>query len=133
MFNTWLQRSNGSPLNYCLSFDLQDSRLEKSSHDIMSIAQKLLAEQHRWKNVRFDWNYMRPSPEVPEVSLTNMPLLRSLSFEMTVDKNREKNMKPAHIDLSRSSQIESLFLDGDYTLEVGEKPIVTLTRKVRLD
>ncbi|EJC99511.1 uncharacterized protein FOMMEDRAFT_160580 [Fomitiporia mediterranea MF3/22] len=125
VFDTFLERTNGSPLNftfYCyLSRGLQEDSRRVAEH----ITTTLLSEQSRWRDVDFVWTGLQPSPHLQGISATNMPMLTALALHVSIYSDDGAPIV-AHVSTAHSLSLERLTLLGNFTLETGDDPILTL-------
>ncbi|KAL5504907.1 hypothetical protein ACEPAH_7570 [Sanghuangporus vaninii] len=111
IFDTWLLRTDGCPLNYRLIIEdvtfSNEPLYRAANHMILA----LLSQQHRWRNVEFRWDD-RLTWDFSDLVVNNMPLLSSLSLSLPFDC-----YEPAsEVDISLSSELRDLRLGGFFRL-----------------
>ncbi|EJD04819.1 uncharacterized protein FOMMEDRAFT_153945 [Fomitiporia mediterranea MF3/22] len=121
IFDTWLRRSNRAPFNFefkcILEGDASPEQIDAAEYVILA----LISHQWHWGKVDFFWNF-RKSSSFPGIKLNNMPKLTSLrlSSELT---NSDGFDEDGSVDLSQSSKLDYLHLDGPFRLKIGENPM----------
>ncbi|KAL5483445.1 hypothetical protein ACEPAI_8676 [Sanghuangporus weigelae] len=111
IFDTWLLRTNGCPLNYRLivgeATHMNEPLYCAAKHMILV----LLSQQHRWRNVEFSWN-TETTWDFPDLVVNNMPLVSSLSLTLPCARYEPA----ADVDISLSSELRDLRLGGFFRL-----------------
>ena len=116
IFDTWLLRTNGSPINFGLSCflreedDIQDHRLAEY------MVTTLVSLQHRWKDVELYLSAARFSRNFSGLNLMNMPSLVSLRLINELHKR-------ARVDITNCTHLNGLKLAGRYDLLTGNEPL----------
>ncbi|KAL5513930.1 hypothetical protein ACEPAG_2691 [Sanghuangporus baumii] len=131
IFDTWLSRTEGAPLNYLFCCNLiveDDVAVHRGAEHIITT---LLSQQHRWRNVHFVWSNVELSREFPGVNATNMPLLQSLTLSSELSAYNMRSI-PAVVNVAQSPQLRYLFLDGNYKLMGGDEQLEWLTGSAQL-
>ncbi|KAL5521109.1 hypothetical protein ACEPAG_9031 [Sanghuangporus baumii] len=113
VFDTWLSRTNGSPISYVFLCSLNGEADKEDHHRAEHIITTLLSYQHRWKDVTFSWKGVEFSSGFPGMSLINMPLMESLVFDVDLPIR-------ASINIAQSSRLRSLVLRGNHDLLADE-------------
>ena len=75
----------------------------------------LLDAKHRWKHIRIDSHLCVSASSAETVYLCDMPLLEDLSIRSPLDLAKEDPL--FIINLNQSSQLRTLHLNGDFSLE----------------
>ncbi|EJD04958.1 uncharacterized protein FOMMEDRAFT_145642 [Fomitiporia mediterranea MF3/22] len=82
VFDTWLQRTNGSALNFMIYFALRktdDDRIHRMSEYVVTT---FLAHQRRWRDVVLRCFGLLPSSEFAGINAIDMPMLTSLALDV---------------------------------------------------
>ncbi|KAL5521132.1 hypothetical protein ACEPAG_9054 [Sanghuangporus baumii] len=120
ILDTWLSRSNGSPISYVFLCSLSEKDDIEDHRRAEYMIKTLLSQQHRWKDVNFTWFNVNFSNEFPGLDVTNMPMLTSLFFYVL--------SMHATISLAQSSRLRSLDVRGSFDLSVVGEPLGILNR-----
>ncbi|KAL5486150.1 hypothetical protein ACEPAI_7194 [Sanghuangporus weigelae] len=86
VFDTFIERSNRSPLNFGFACDLRDVTDAQAHGAGSNIVLALLKEQQRWMDVRFKWRFLNLPATFPEIHITDTPILTSLFLETVLSK-----------------------------------------------
>ncbi|KAL5504945.1 hypothetical protein ACEPAH_7608 [Sanghuangporus vaninii] len=130
IFDTWLRRTNGCPVNFGIVCGDVHYADEESHSAVEGMLTELLAQQHRWRDVLIEWRFPYTSRNFPGIIATDMPLLTSLT--LIWDIGGEYSPISAHVDISRSDLLQQLHIRGKHTLHVGNTPTRTLTGPIDL-
>ncbi|KAL5483475.1 hypothetical protein ACEPAI_8706 [Sanghuangporus weigelae] len=82
IFDTWLSRTNGSPISFMFLCSLDDLDDVEDHRRTEYMVKTLLSQQHRWKDVKFASFNVKCSDEFPGLDMTNMPILTLLSLHV---------------------------------------------------
>ena len=115
IFDTWLQRAGGSPLNFLFHFSVySDTELgDAFGKRVMAITSR----QRQWKDVDFYWSCFDFSSEFTGFRIGDMPLLTSLSFYLSL-RRLDDSVPCSQIELSNSPDLRLFRLDGIFTWEI---------------
>ncbi|KAL5480843.1 hypothetical protein ACEPAI_9783 [Sanghuangporus weigelae] len=121
IFDVCLARSKEVPLNYRILLNATAQNYNESTE----IANQLVSQQHRWRDVHFSWYKICLSGDNHEFHLTNMPMLTSLALDFG---------SPLHftIDFGQSPQLRRVTIGGDFDLLPIQRPLQLLTLPSRL-
>ncbi|KAL5522546.1 hypothetical protein ACEPAG_8562 [Sanghuangporus baumii] len=121
IFDVCLARSKQAPLNCRILLNATAQKYNESS----DIANQLVSQQHRWRDVRFSWHKICFSGDNHEFRLTNMPMVTSLALAFG---------SPLHItiDFGQSPQLRSVNIKGDFDVLPVQEPLQLLTLPSKL-
>ncbi|OCB91008.1 hypothetical protein A7U60_g1755 [Sanghuangporus baumii] len=121
ILDTWLSRTNGSPISYMFLCSLGEKDDVEDHRRAEYMIKTLLSQQYRWKDVNFAWFNVNCSDEFPGLHMTNMPMVTSLFFYVNLKTH-------AAISLAQSSRLKSLDVRGSFDLSIVGEPLCMLNR-----
>ncbi|KAL5532289.1 hypothetical protein ACEPAF_5858 [Sanghuangporus sanghuang] len=118
ILDTWLSRTNGSPISYVFRCALDEEDDAEDHRRAEYMIKTLLSQQYRWKDVDFAWEFSDKFPG--GLDMTNMPILTSFSFHADLPVR-------AAISIAQSSRLKSLDLYGNFDLSITGEPLRLLS------
>ncbi|EJD04856.1 uncharacterized protein FOMMEDRAFT_153988 [Fomitiporia mediterranea MF3/22] len=106
IFDAWLHRSNGAPLNFSFKCHFEDNRSPEDNRAVGCVVSLLLSHQWHWGKLDFDWKFWT-SHDFPGIELTNMLMLTSLRLHTLLEEHYETGS----IDLTQSLKLGHLRLE----------------------
>ncbi|KAL5507059.1 hypothetical protein ACEPAH_6515 [Sanghuangporus vaninii] len=118
-----IQRHRDSPLHFYAEiwFDAESDNDRTTASQLVTT---LLLHQHRWWRVHLLLS-LTVSSDVLFPDMVNMPMLVSLTGDFEVKFVDGRRHQP-RIDITNSSHLMRLDLEGDYLLQHGGRPIASL-------
>ncbi|KAL5504935.1 hypothetical protein ACEPAH_7598 [Sanghuangporus vaninii] len=121
IFDTWLSRTNGSPISYVFRCALDEEDNVEDHRRAEYMIKTLLSQQYRWKDVDFAWYDVEFSDKFPGgLYMTNMPTLTSFSLHVDLPVR-------AAISIAQSSRLKGLDFCGNLDLSVTGEPLRLLS------
>ncbi|KAL5524002.1 hypothetical protein ACEPAG_8175 [Sanghuangporus baumii] len=118
-----IQRDKDSPLHFYAEIWF-DAETDNDGTMASQLVTTLLLHQNRWWHVHLDLS-LKVSSDVLFLDMMNMPMLVSFTGDFSVKFVDGRRHKP-RIDITNSSHLEHLDLEGDYLLQHGEGQVPSL-------